>query len=118
MPSTSHTLESEKGDIGSPRAIENETQNTLGASIKPDEKTPSTTEKAVESLPPLPRKVTGFKWVLVVFSILSSTFLFSLDNTIFADVQPAIVRQFASVDNLSWLSVAFLLGASGTNLFW
>lgn len=66
----------------------------------------------------LPRNVKGFLWALVVLAILSSTFLFSLDNTIVADVQPAIVRQFNSVDQLSWLSVAFLLGAAGTNLFW
>ncbi|KAJ8065326.1 hypothetical protein OCU04_006016 [Sclerotinia nivalis] len=66
----------------------------------------------------LPRSVTGARWALVVLSILSSTFLFSLDNTIVADVQPAIVRQFSSVDKLAWLPVAFLLGASGTNLFW
>lgn len=89
--------------------------------MKPNEKKPSSIEKTVESLEtfaPPPRKVTGFKWALVVLSILSSTFLFSLDNTIVADVQPAIVRQFASVDKLSWLPVAFLLGASGTNLLW
>ena len=64
------------------------------------------------------RQVTGPRWGLVVLSILSSTFLFSLDNTIVADIQPAIVRQFSSVDKLSWLPVAFLLGAAGTNLFW
>ena len=65
-----------------------------------------------------PRNVTGLLWALVVFSILSSTFLFSLDNTIVADIQPAIVRDFGSVEKLSWLPVAFLLGAASTNLFW
>lgn len=65
-----------------------------------------------------PRNVTGILWVLVVLSILSSTFLWALDNTIVADIQPAIVRQFASVDKLPWLPVAFLLGAASTNLFW
>ena len=65
-----------------------------------------------------PRNVTGPLWGLVVLSILSSTFLFSLDNTIVADVQPAIVRQFNATDKLPWLSVAFLLGAASSNLFW
>lgn len=65
-----------------------------------------------------PRNVSGPLWGLVVLSILSSTFLFSLDNTIVADIQPAIVRQFNSIDKLSWLPVAFLLGAASTNLFW
>ena len=64
------------------------------------------------------RKVTGPLWGLVVISILSSTFLFSLDNTIVADIQPAIVREFDNIDKLSWLPVAFLLGAASTNLFW
>ncbi|KAI4112194.1 MAG: hypothetical protein LQ339_000202 [Xanthoria mediterranea] len=65
-----------------------------------------------------PRDVHGIKWVLLVLSILSSTFLFALDNTIVADVQPAIVKRFGSIDKLPWLSVAFLVAAAGTNLVW
>lgn len=77
-------------------------------------------EKAAE--PPLtqrsPRDVHGFLWVLTVLSILSTTFLFALDNTIVADVQPAIVARFGSIEKLPWLSVAFLVAAAGTNLVW
>ncbi|KAI9747457.1 MAG: hypothetical protein M1835_002104 [Candelina submexicana] len=65
-----------------------------------------------------PRDVKGVVWGLVVVSILSSTFLFALDNTIVADVQPAIVLRFKDIGKLPWLSVAFLLGAAGTNLVW
>lgn len=65
-----------------------------------------------------PRDISGWKWALVVFSILSSTFLFALDNTIVADVQPVIVTHFNDVGKLSWLSVAFLIGAAATNLVW
>ncbi|KAL8915258.1 MAG: hypothetical protein Q9171_000377 [Xanthocarpia ochracea] len=65
-----------------------------------------------------PREVHGIKWVLLVLSILSSTFLFALDNTIVADVQPAIIERFGSIDKLPWLSVAFLVAAAGTNLVW
>jgi MFS family permease len=65
-----------------------------------------------------PRDITGWKWITVVLAILSSTFLFALDNTIVADVQPVIVEHFNSVSQLSWLSVAFLLGAAATNLVW
>ncbi|KAL9597752.1 MAG: hypothetical protein Q9219_004946 [cf. Caloplaca sp. 3 TL-2023] len=65
-----------------------------------------------------PRDVHGFVWVLIVLSILSSTFLFALDNTIVADVQPAIVERFGSISKLPWLSVAFLVSAAGTNLVW
>jgi len=65
-----------------------------------------------------PRDITGWKWILVVLSILSSTFLFALDNTIVADIQPAIVLHFDDISNLTWLSVSFLLGAAATNLIW
>ncbi|MCJ1384343.1 hypothetical protein MMC17_007459 [Xylographa soralifera] len=81
----------------------------------------SSAEKGLQGSPQAtspPREVTGLLWGLVVLSILSSTFLFSLDNTIVADIQPAIVRDFGSVEKLSWLPVAFLLGAASTNLFW
>lgn len=77
-------------------------------------------EKAVEPVGEQkpPRDVHGIAWVLVVVSILSSTFLFALDNTIVADVQPAIVERFDSITKLPWLSVAFLVAAAGTNLIW
>lgn len=65
-----------------------------------------------------PRDVTGIAWFLVVLSILISTFLFALDNTIVADVQPAIVERFGAITKLPWLSAAFFLAAAGTNLFW
>jgi hypothetical protein len=63
-----------------------------------------------------PRDIEGWRWYLVVLSILSSIFLFALDNTIVADIQPVIVTHFSSVSKLSWLSVSFLIGAASTNL--
>lgn len=77
------------------------------ADIKPDEPPEQET-----------RKVEGWKWVVVVLAIYSSQFLFALDQTIVAYVQPAIVGQFNAVDRVSWLSVAFPIGAAGTNLIW
>ncbi|CAG8321570.1 unnamed protein product [Penicillium salamii] len=76
------------------------------------------------------RQIRGFKWFLVVVSILSSIFLYALDNTIVADIIPvrahvhrgfrvrpythiisqAIVDDFSSVDNLGWLTVGFNIG--------
>jgi len=73
-------------------------------------------EIAQEEKPP--RDIGGWKWGVVVAAILSSTFLFALDNTIVADVQPAIVEHFGDVSKLSWLSVSFLMGAAATNLVW
>ncbi|KAJ5992170.1 major facilitator superfamily transporter [Penicillium sp. IBT 35674x] len=57
-------------------------------------------------------------WLLIVVTILSSTFLFSLDNTIVADVQPPIIEKFGEVGKLSWLGVAFVLASSSTIVTW
>ena len=48
-----------------------------------------------------------------MFSFLVGLFLFALDNTIVADIQPAIVDEFQSVDKISWLATAFFMGAAG-----
>ena len=64
------------------------------------------------------RQITGIRWFLVVFAILSSTFLFALDNTVVADVQPKIVDRFGQIQKLPWLSVSFLVAAVATNLIW
>src|SRR4051812_33334140 len=89
-------------------------ENSSTTDVDP-EKSEQLTETA-EELPP--RDITGWKWAVVVLSILSSTFLFALDNTIVADIQPVIVLHFNDVKNLTWLSVAFLIGAAATNLVW
>ena len=49
-----------------------------------------------------------------MFSFLVGLFLFALDNTIVADIQPAIVNDFQSVDKISWLATAFFMAAAGT----
>ena len=45
-------------------------------------------------------------------------FFFSLDQTIVADIIPAIVEHFGSVGKLPWVSVTLLLAAAGTINFW
>lgn len=65
-----------------------------------------------------PREISGWRWAVVVAAIYSSQFLFALDNTIVANVQPVIVEHFNAVEKLTWLSVAFLIGSAGTNLIW
>lgn len=66
----------------------------------------------------LPRDISGWKWVIVVIAIYSSQFLFALDNTIVANVQPVIVEQFDSLGKLAWLSVSFNMAAASTNSVW
>jgi MFS family permease len=63
---------------------------------------------------PITHRPTGVKWVLIIVAILVGLFLFALDNTIVADVQPAIVEEFQAVDQISWLATGFFL--SGTAL--
>ncbi|CAG8895818.1 unnamed protein product [Penicillium egyptiacum] len=65
-----------------------------------------------------PRDIKGWKWIAVVLSILSSTFLFALDNTITANIQAEIVRDFQAVNKLSWISVGLVMSASATVLLW
>ncbi len=71
-----------------------------------------------QAKPSPPRTITGWKWTLAITAVLSSIFLYALDNTIVAAIQPVIVHDFSAVDKLSWLSVAFLLGATATNMLW
>ncbi|KAL1988061.1 hypothetical protein VTN96DRAFT_1092 [Rasamsonia emersonii] len=59
-----------------------------------------------------PRQIHGILWFLVVIAILSSIFLYSLDNTIVADITPAAVNRFGDIVKLPWLSVGFLLGGA------
>ena len=65
-----------------------------------------------------PRDLHGIIWILVVVSVLSADFLFALDNTIVADVQPKIILDLGEVGKLPWVSVAFALGGVAVNLIW
>ena len=64
------------------------------------------------------RSMKGITWFCVVLSLLSSIFLFALDNTVVADVQPSIIKTLGEIEKLPWISVAFALGAISVNLFW
>lgn len=63
-----------------------------------------------------PRDMGTFAWASVVISILASMFLFALDNTIVADIQPNIIKTLGNVDELPWISVGYALGAVALNL--
>lgn len=54
----------------------------------------------------------------VILSIMIVVILFSMDNTIVADVQPAIISSLGEINKLPWISVAYALGGVATNLFW
>lgn len=64
------------------------------------------------------RRIKGLRWILIVIAVLSSAFLFALDTTIVADVQPGIIATFGEIYKLPWISVAFSLGTVCANLLW
>ena len=67
---------------------------------------------------PPARKIQGMTWALVVMATLSSLFLFSLDNTIVAVVQPKIVEDLGALDKLPWLVVGYCLGSVSMASLW
>ncbi|QKX59533.1 uncharacterized protein TRUGW13939_06667 [Talaromyces rugulosus] len=105
------TLKGDGGESGLP----NVPTEVHTSSLKLSEKNYSSSD---EDQKEEARKITGFKWVLVVTAILSSHMLFALDNTIVADIQPAILNQFQKADMISWLSVGFTLCSSALVLTW
>ncbi|KAJ3546442.1 hypothetical protein NM208_g1997 [Fusarium decemcellulare] len=57
-----------------------------------------------------PRSIHGWKWALSYMAMLSTTFLFALDNTIVADIQPAILNDLGQIELLPWIGTGFALG--------
>ncbi|CCF33228.1 major facilitator superfamily transporter [Colletotrichum higginsianum] len=57
-----------------------------------------------------PRNIHGWKWAVAYSAMLSTTFLFALDNTIVANIQPAIINDFGHLELLSWIGTGFALG--------
>ncbi|KAJ5554708.1 DNA repair protein RAD50 [Penicillium frequentans] len=63
------------------------------------------------SAPAQQRSITGLKVVVFAYaSVLSTVFLFALDGTIVAALQPSIVETFKTESDLSWIGVSFMLG--------
>ncbi|KAB2572711.1 hypothetical protein BFW01_g10315 [Lasiodiplodia theobromae] len=87
------------------------------ASDVQDSAVQSDVEKGPEPTTPQ-RAIRGWRWCLVVIVMLSSIFLFSLDNTVVADLVPILVTEFDAVDQLTWLSVGFTIGAVVLALSW
>ena len=99
------------------RATEDKTFNPV-ALPETDTDNRSKSITSMNVLSESPRKLKGWLWGAVVTAILSSTFLFALDNTIVADIQPKIIEDLGDIDKLPWVSVSFALGGVSTNLIW
>jgi hypothetical protein len=65
-----------------------------------------------------PRDLKGIKWIICVLSIFSSVFLYALDNTIVATIQPSIIDAFGHLEKLPWVSVAFQVTSVALALTW
>ncbi|KAK7927535.1 hypothetical protein PG985_004533 [Apiospora marii] len=64
------------------------------------------------------RQYKGVKWAIVMISLISSTFLYALDNTVLATVRPSMIETFGRIDMLTWLSIAYPMAEVGSNPFW
>ncbi|KAF3931139.1 hypothetical protein ABW20_dc0109309 [Dactylellina cionopaga] len=75
-------------------------------------------EKILESEQDLEKAgpIRGVQWFLVIAAIYSTCFLYGLDNTIVADIQPQVISTFGDVAKLSWLGSGFPLGSIATLL--
>ena len=65
-----------------------------------------------------PRKIQRLRWNVVVITIVSSTFLYALDNTIVVNIRPSIIHPLGQIEKLPWISVAYAVGEVGSNPFW
>ncbi|KAF7168909.1 hypothetical protein CNMCM5623_001815 [Aspergillus felis] len=74
-----------------------------------DDKTPEPPNESAQDFQEK-RQIRGVRWCLFLSSTLTGSFIYALDNTIVANIAPAIVNHFDSVENLPWLSVGFMIG--------
>ncbi|KAF4961863.1 hypothetical protein FSARC_10021 [Fusarium sarcochroum] len=74
-----------------------------GAHHLPDDTRPKENDES-------PRNIHGWKWAVSYTAMLSTTFLFALDNTIVAEIQPAILGDLGAIELLPWVGTGFALG--------
>ena len=88
------------------------------ASSNPD--LASSAEKAIPADPSQDahtvRPIHGWKWIAAMSALYSTAFLYGLDTTIAADIQPDIVKAFGQIQKLSWIGTGFPLGSVATIL--
>jgi MFS family permease len=92
--------------IDSP-AISNE--RSLGRSQSPVTLAEKPIDATEDSGPEYQREIHGIKWVLTVGAILSCVFLYALDTTVVADIQPNIIVSLGDFQKFPWLATAYAL---------
>lgn len=68
-------------------------------------------EPQAESKPQPQRSIRGLRWFLVTLALYLTGFLYGLDTTIAADVQPDIVKSLGEIEKLAWVGTGFPLGS-------
>ncbi len=101
-------------NLGGEMGTKNSDQSSLPEA--PPTTQPSTTAE-IEAAAPV-RNLKGIMWIICVGSIFSSVFLYALDNTIVATIQPAIISDLGHLEKLPWLSVAFQLTSFALDFTW
>ncbi|WYZ45982.1 hypothetical protein EsH8_IX_000207 [Colletotrichum jinshuiense] len=69
----------------------------------------SSTEAPKDAEPEFQREIHGVKWALTVGAILSCVFLYALDTTVVADIQPNIIASLGDFQKFPWLATAYAL---------
>lgn len=67
------------------------------------------TDSTEDDTPEYKREIHGVKWVLTVAAILSCVFLYALDTTVVADIQPNIIASLGDFQKFPWLATAYAL---------
>ncbi|KAK2052495.1 MFS general substrate transporter [Colletotrichum caudatum] len=70
------------------------------------------TDAADDAGPDYTREIHGVKWALTVGAILSCVFLFALDTTVVADIQPNIIASLGEFEKYPWLAAAYAVPAT------
>ncbi|KAH6692867.1 major facilitator superfamily domain-containing protein [Leptodontidium sp. MPI-SDFR-AT-0119] len=57
------------------------------------------------------RKITGWRWPVLVVAVISAVFLYCLDTNLTSILIPVLLAEFGSASKLPWIFVGFSLGA-------
>ncbi|KAK2602323.1 hypothetical protein N8I77_008867 [Diaporthe amygdali] len=66
-------------------------------------------DTSADSVPGFKREIHGLRWVLTVGAILACFFMYALDTTVVADIQPDIVAALGDFQKFPWLATAYVL---------
>ncbi|KAI0599998.1 MFS general substrate transporter [Biscogniauxia sp. FL1348] len=73
----------------------------VATTVTPSQEVPGTSSS---------RQIGSIQWAIVYAAMLSTNFLVAVDNTITADIQPAIIHTLGRVELLPWVGTGFALG--------